>query len=48
VPVGVPPDEVIVAVKVTDDPDADGFADELNAVLVAPWTDWATLLLLLP
>jgi hypothetical protein len=48
VPVGVPPVEVMVAVKVTDDPDADGFADELNAVLVAPWTDWATLLLLLP
>ena len=39
VPVGVPPDEVIVAVKVTDAPDADGFADELSAVLVVPCTD---------
>jgi hypothetical protein len=39
VPVGVPPEEVMVAVNVTDDPDADGFADELNAVPVAPCTD---------
>ena len=39
VPVGVPPEEVIVAVKVTDDPDADGFAEELSAVLVEPCTD---------
>jgi hypothetical protein len=34
VPVGVPPDEVIVAVKVTDAPEFDGLADEASAVEV--------------
>ena len=36
VPVGVPLDEVIVAVSVTDDPDVDGFAEEVTVVVVDP------------
>ena len=35
-PVGVPPDEAIVAVKVTDCPGPDGFADEVTVVVEAP------------
>ena len=33
-PVGVPPDELIVAVKVTDCPGPDGLADDVTAVVV--------------
>lgn len=36
VPVGVPPDELMVAVKVTDCPGPEGVADEATAVVVAP------------
>src|SRR6202012_2817435 len=35
-PVGVPLDEEIVAVKVTDCPGPEGFADEATAVVVPP------------
>lgn len=35
VPVGVPPDDEMVAVMVTDCPGPDGFADEETAVVVA-------------
>lgn len=39
VPVGVPPDDVTVAVKVTDSPKVDGFTDEATEVeLVAALT----------
>lgn len=36
VPVGVPLDDDIVAVMITDCPGPDGFADEVTAVVVAP------------
>jgi hypothetical protein len=35
VPVGVPPVEVIVAVKLTEPPTVDGFAEEITTVFVA-------------
>ena len=37
VPVGVPPDEVTVAVKVTAVPYVDGFKDETNEIAVVAW-----------
>lgn len=47
-PVGVPLDEPIVAVNVTDCPGPDGFADEVTVVVeVPPWTTWETVLLVL-
>jgi hypothetical protein len=36
-PVGVPPDELTVAVKVTDWPKTDGFAEEVTTVAVVGW-----------
>jgi hypothetical protein len=45
VPPGVPPDEVTVAVKVTDWPNVEGFGLEVNAVEVeAGLTTWDTAL----
>jgi hypothetical protein len=45
VPEGVPPDEVTVAVNVTDCPLDEGFALEANAVEVeAGFTTWDTAL----
>ena len=41
VPVGVPPDEVTVAVKVTDWPKVDGFTDDVSDVeVLAAFTVW--------
>jgi hypothetical protein len=42
VPVGVPPDDVTVAVKVTDWPDVDGLMELANAVEVLALTTWLT------
>jgi len=36
VPVGVPLADAMVAVRVTDDPDVDGFAEEVTVVVVDP------------
>lgn len=51
VPVGVlPPTPAMVAVKVIDWPEVEGFAEDVTVVVVAPWTDCETepLLLLKP
>ena len=42
VPVGVPPEEVTVAVKVTATPYVDGFREEATAVVVVAWIVKAT------
>jgi hypothetical protein len=49
VPVGVPPVEVTVAVKVTATPNGDGFSDDATAVeLVACFTVWVSAVEVLP